>query len=597
MSGGSMGLQPSCRGGRCSRWWTRHQFIGGGRGADHARRRMVCVPVTPWVARRNPSGTSSWPVAWAPAEPQHSAAHASLRRGIVEMLAGCARRRRDRDGNDALMSGGRQDPKRGRVLFAVIAPFQAFFRLEAAGGLVMIASAVVAMIWANSPLRSLYDAVFHASVEMKIAGKGISSSAAPLDQRRADGGLLLRRRPGDQARGARRRAGRPAPGRAARSPPRSGGMVVPAAIYAASTRAARARPAGASRWPPTSPSPSASWRCSAAACPLGLKIFLTALAIVDDLGAVLVIALFYTAQISWAGAGRPRRRSGGRARRCQPLAGAQPVPVYALLGLGLWVAFLSRASTPRSPGCCWPAIPAHPRGHGGAVLDGRDVAQRLATSTATGEEGAAPHQRGAQAALIELEALARRCRRRSTRLEHALHPWVAFGIMPLFALANAGVALADRARRAGRAGDARRRRRAGRSASRSGVARGLAGDRAVGLAALPEGVALAAPLRRGLAGGHRLHHVALRRHPRVRAQRVLDAAKLGILAASLVAAVGGMLLLRLRSAPQTGDDRGETEVVLDVPRFAPGYAVLPCPVGPALRGQSLAGSTSASASR
>ena len=67
-----------------------------------------------------------------------------------------------------------------------------------------------------------------------------------------------------------------------------------------------------------------------------------------------------------------------------------------------------------------------------------------------------------------------------------------------------------------------------------------------------------------------------------------DQAKLGVLAASVVAAVLGMLLLRLRSARQTGDDSGETEVVLDVPRFAPGYAVLPCPVGAALRGQSLA---------
>ena len=46
-----------------------------------------------------------------------------------------------------------------QVLFAVVAPFQAFFRLEAAGGLVLMASALLALVWENSPLRSAYDAM------------------------------------------------------------------------------------------------------------------------------------------------------------------------------------------------------------------------------------------------------------------------------------------------------------------------------------------------------------------------------------------------------------------------------------------------------
>ena len=94
--------------------------------------------------------------------------------------------------------------------------------------------------------------------------------------------------------------------------------------------------AGACRWRPTSPSRSACWRCSASACRLALKVFLLALAIVDDLGAVLVIALFYTAQ-------RLPRRRWPPHRRPLALVAANRLGVatrlgYAVLGVGLWVA-------------------------------------------------------------------------------------------------------------------------------------------------------------------------------------------------------------------------------------------------------------------
>jgi len=128
--------------------------------------------------------------------------------------------------------------------------------------------------------------------------------------------------------------------------------------------------------------------------PLALKVFLTAVAIVDDLGAILVIALFYTATINiWLLAGSLGfcaliwlfGKSGGR----------HPV-IYVLLGLCMWVCMLKSG--------------VH------ATIAG--VLMALAIPGRSLEQGRAP--------LTEV-------------WEHALHPYVAFLIMPVFALANSGV--------------------------------------------------------------------------------------------------------------------------------------------------------------
>ena len=147
---------------------------------------------------------------------------------------------------------------------------------------------------------------------------------APLDQRRPDDPVLLRHRPRDQA-GAHQRAAHHATrrrGARRRSAGRDGGAG--GCCSWRSTSAAPVPAGGASRWPPTSPSPSACSRCSAAGCPAELKVLLLGLAIVDDVGAIVVIAVVLLRRHRRA-AGSPRPPSG-----CWlvvgPAAGPGPVP-------------------------------------------------------------------------------------------------------------------------------------------------------------------------------------------------------------------------------------------------------------------------------
>ena len=182
------------------------------------------------------------------------------------------------------------------------------------------------------------------------AGTAVAD-AASVDQRRADGGLLPPRRAGDQTRGDRRRAGVAAPGGAAdRRRDRRHGR--PGVIYVADERRRRwRRAAGRFPWRPTSPSRWACWRCGAARAQSGSRSFWLALAIVDDMGAVLVIALFYTAshRVGRAGDGGPvllcsLRSNVLRVRQ----ADALPRPGCRALVLSC----TSRACTRRSRACC-----------------------------------------------------------------------------------------------------------------------------------------------------------------------------------------------------------------------------------------------------
>jgi NhaA family Na+:H+ antiporter len=173
--------------------------------------------------------------------------------------------------------------------------------------------------------------------------------------------------------------------------------------------------------------------------PLALKIFLVALAIADDIGAVLVIALFYTSEISWIsllfGAGLLAiLAEANRTDVRHPL-------VYIFLGALLWFAFLKSGIHATISGVLLAMmIPARARidanefaSRGRALLEGFEKAGVRGESILTNGER--------QEILQSLERACVQAETPMQRLQRALHPWVTFVIMPVFALANAGVTL------------------------------------------------------------------------------------------------------------------------------------------------------------
>jgi NhaA family Na+:H+ antiporter len=320
-----------------------------------------------------------------------------------------------------------------KVFFAIVAPFQSFFRLEAAGGLVLMAAAVLALAWANSPFAASYEAIFHSKIEMKLAGRGIDwtvhhfTNDALMALFFAVAGLEIKR---ELALGELRTWGRAALPLVAAL----GGMLVPAGLYLALNPSGPAR-AG---WG----IPMATDIAFALGClslvksrvPPSLFVFLTALAIFDDLGAIVVIALFYggganLGSLAVAGVVTFALVAVGR-------AGVQRIWPYAVLGLFLWVALLGAGVHATLAGVAVGlSMPTTTKRAPRDVLV--DLDQAIGSLREDCDRlGAAP-----EGAIAALERHIESVQSPLDRSMHGLHGIVAFGIVPLFALANAGVEL------------------------------------------------------------------------------------------------------------------------------------------------------------
>ncbi|NWC97871.1 Na+/H+ antiporter NhaA [Pseudomonas sp. P7779] len=274
--------------------------------------------------------------------------------------------------------------------------FTRFFQLEAASGLLLIAAAALALIINNSPLSHLYASFLDVPVVAQIGALKIAKPALLWIN---DGlmalfflliGLEVKRELLDG------QLSKPSqvvlPGAAA-----IGGMVVPALIYWALNKD---NPAALGGWA----IPMATDIAFALGVlallgkrvPVSLKLFLMTLAIIDDLGAIIVIALFYSADLSGASL------AGSAACLIALIAmnrlGVVKLGPYMIVGLILWVCVLKSG--------------VH------ATLAGVTLAFCIPLRTKNAEPSPL------------------------LTLEHALHPWVAYAILPLFAFANAGVSLA-----------------------------------------------------------------------------------------------------------------------------------------------------------
>jgi NhaA family Na+:H+ antiporter len=272
-----------------------------------------------------------------------------------------------------------------------------FLKLESAGGLVLIAAALVALAMSNSPLAGDYRNVLSLPLEIRVGALELSK---PVHLWIDDGlmavffllvGLEIKREVMQGELSSAAQIGLPLTAALA-------GMAVPAAVYFCLTMGDATALRG---WaiPMATDIAFALGVISLLGkrVPLALKVFLTAIAIVDDLGAILVIALVYTDHVS-----APMLLLAGAAFLALVTLNACKVRTlwaYAIVGVFLWFFVLKSG--------------IH------ATVAGVILSFTI------------PLKVGAEEQPSPL-----------VRLEQGLHPWVAFGVLPIFAFANAGVPLA-----------------------------------------------------------------------------------------------------------------------------------------------------------
>ncbi len=280
-----------------------------------------------------------------------------------------------------------------RLLRPPIALITEFLRLESAAGLLLMAAAVVALALANSPAAEVYRAAL--TFKIGLGGAGLSLLHWINDGLMAAFflliGLEIKREILVGELSSIKSAALPAIAAV-------GGMVVPAVIFAAFN------------WNDTATL--RGWAIPAATdiafalgilallgsrVPTSLKVFLMALAILDDLGAIIIIGVFYTAKVS--GLALSLAAAGLVVMFAFNRLGVRRLLPYLGVGMLVWGAVLASG--------------IH------ATLAGVAVALMIPLRGVGGDEEDSPLH----------------------RLEHTLHPWIAFGILPIFGLANAGLSL------------------------------------------------------------------------------------------------------------------------------------------------------------
>lgn len=319
----------------------------------------------------------------------------------------------------------------------LLRPFQSFFKTEAAGGILLLAAAAVALVWANSPLVGAYNDLWGTYVTV---GAGSFEISKPLLLWVNDGlmaifffvvGLEIKREvlAGELAE----------PRKAALAIAAAlGGMVVPALLYTVVNLGSDKVTGWGIPMATDIAFALGVLALLGSRAPLALKVFLTAVAIVDDLGAVVVIALFYTAELNLAALVGSLVLVGMLV--VVNRLGIQRPAVYGLIGLAVWVLMLKSGVHATIAGVLVAlTIPATRK------IDEVEFAERadgllaqFAAGLTVGGSTPTPDQMHA------VHSLEKACEQIETplqRLEHGLHGLVAFFIMPVFALANAGVAL------------------------------------------------------------------------------------------------------------------------------------------------------------
>ncbi len=333
-----------------------------------------------------------------------------------------------------LLSMFNRDKRPGPLLSSL----QQFIRDQGGSGVVLLLATLIALIWANSAWGDSYHHLWETPVSLAIGPWELSES---LHYWINDGlmvifffvvGLEIKREFQVGELSKPRQALFPAVAAL-------GGMVAPALVYLSFNAAGSAHHGWAIPMATDIAFALGVLSLLGKSVPFALKVFLTAVAIVDDIGAVLVIALFYSSELNWIALGMAglillvlfvMNRVTVRS----------PIP-YLVMGIFLWLAFLQSGVHATIAGILLAvSIPTNPR------IDGESFLRRsqgfLEKFQRAGEHGTnIMTNRDQRSAVRELERTAESVTSPLQRLEHTLRPWVAYAIMPVFALANAGVTL------------------------------------------------------------------------------------------------------------------------------------------------------------
>ncbi len=426
-------------------------------------------------------------------------------------------------------------------------PLERFLKIQAASGLLLLLAATVALVWANSAGAANYTALWHTPLGIRV---GAWSFERSLEWVVNDGlmvifffvvGLEIRREIHHGELSDWRRAALPAAAAV-------GGMVAPAALYMLVAGA----PATRSGWGV----PMATDIAFAVGIlallgnrvPAALRVLLLALAVIDDLGAIIVIAAFYSAGIALlpllvAAAGflgiLVMQRVGVRARLA-----------YVVPGVVAWAGVYAAGVHPTIAGVIIGLMTPMRAwlGTDGFVAGVQDQLDQLTTG---GTSDVSSHELAET--LRQVDVARREAMSPAEGLIEALHPWVAFGIMPVFALANAGVTVTAGAMDAAAWNTA------------LGALVGLVIGKPLGIllvswlvvragiASLPAGITTRHLLVLGMVAGIGFTMALFIAQLAFVDPRLLAAAKLGVLAASLCAGTLGLVLGRVLLAPVTGD--------------------------------------------
>lgn len=426
-------------------------------------------------------------------------------------------------------------------------PLERFLKIQAASGILLLLAAAAALVWANTAWSASYAALWHTPLGIRV---GPWSFERSLEWVVNDGlmvifffvvGLEIRREVHHGELSDARRAALPAAAAL-------GGMLAPAALYLAVAGA----PATRSGWGV----PMATDIAFAVGIltllgkrvPAALRVLLLALAVIDDLGAIIVIAVFYSSGISpldlfVAGAGLfailLMQRLGVRAKLA-----------YVVPGVVVWAGVYRAGIHPTIAGVLIGLLtPVRAwLGTDGFVSD---VQGQLDQLTNAGTAHVSSHELAET--LRHVDIARREAMSPAESLIESLHPWVAFGIMPVFALVNAGVVVSADALDAA----------AWHAALGAFV--GLVVGKPIGIllvswlvvragiATLPVGITLRHLIVLGMVAGIGFTMALFIAQLAFVDPRLLAAAKLGVLVASALAGVAGLALGRLLLAPVTAD--------------------------------------------